>query len=59
MVLLGYLVTDAGIKPNPSKELIFRNWPIPKSIRELRKLLGLACWFRRFIFRFAEIVAPL
>jgi len=35
------------------------DWPIPKSIKNIQKFLGLANYYRRFIERFAKIAKPL
>jgi len=35
------------------------NWPIPKNIKEARKFLGLANYYRRFVKDFAKIVRPM
>jgi len=31
------------------------DWPIPKSIKDIQKFLGLATYYRRFIEGFAKI----
>ena len=59
LLVLGYLVTDEGILPNPAKYKILKDWPIPNSIKQLRKFTGLANWFRRFLVNFSEKMAPL
>jgi len=35
------------------------DWPIPKSIKNIQKFLGLANYYRRFIKGFVKIVKPL
>ena len=35
------------------------DWPIPKSIKDIQKFLGLANYYRRFIEGFAKIAKPL
>ena len=59
LLVLGYLVTDEGILPNPTKQKMLRDWPVPQTIRQLRKWLGLANFFRRFIMNFSVKAAPL
>lgn len=34
-------------------------FPPPKTIRELRRFLGIASWYRRFIDNFSKVVSPL
>ena len=35
------------------------NWPIPKMVRDVRKFLGLANYYRRFVKDFAKLARPL
>jgi len=35
------------------------NWPVPKMVRDIRKFLGLANYYRRFIKNFAVLAKPL
>lgn len=56
---LGYIVTEEGLKPDPEKVIAMSNYPSPKSVKDVRRLLGLAGWYRRFIKDFSEITAPL
>ena len=35
------------------------NWPVPKMVRDIRKFLGLANYYRRFIKNFAALAKPL
>jgi len=35
------------------------NWPIPKMVRDVRKFLGLANYYRQFIKNFATLAKPL
>ena len=59
LLLLGYLITDAGISPNPEKFKLLQDWPTPKTIKQIRKWLGLAGWLRKFVYRFSVKAAPL
>ena len=36
VAFLGHIVTTEGVKPNPDKMNIIKNWPLPKSEKELR-----------------------
>ena len=56
---LGHLITDKGIKPDPSKREAVQNFPVPTSKTEVRALLGLCSYYRRFIKNFASVVKPL
>ena len=56
---LGHVVTTEGVKPNPNKIQAIKNWPLPKSPKELKSFLGTVSYYRRFIPRFAHIAKPM
>ena len=35
------------------------SWPEPKNIKDVRKLLGLANYYRRFIKNFTQVARPI
>ena len=59
LAFLRHIVSGQGISPDPSKIDKIKNFPIPKNITELRGLLGLALYYRRFIQDFSISAAPL
>ena len=59
VAFLGHLVTSEGVKPNPDKIEIIKNWPLPKNEKELRGFLGVLGYYRKFIRDFARIAKPL
>lgn len=56
---LGHLVTRDGIHTDPEKVAAIRNMQPPTNVREVRRCLGMASWYRRFVPDFAQIVLPL
>ena len=56
---LGFIVTRKGLKVNPAKVKVIKEWPRPSTLRDLRAFLGLVQYFRRFIKGFSRIAAPL
>lgn len=56
---LGHVITAEGIKPNPAKIKAVQEYPLPKSIKEIRAFLGLVGYYRRFVKNFAKVVQPL
>ena len=56
---LGFLVNENGLMIDPDKTEPVRNYPMPKNLRQLRRFLGVASWYRRFLKDYAKIVEPL
>lgn len=59
MKYLGHVVTPEGIRTDPEKVEAVRKLPPPTNLTELRRILGMASWYRRFIPNFSKIVHPL
>jgi hypothetical protein len=59
LTYLGHVVTAAGIRTDPDKVAAIRQLATPKTLRQLRRFLGMASWYRRFIPDFSRIAAPL
>src|SRR5881275_1828714 len=51
---LGHVVGKEGVKPDSEKVDKIANYPVPKNIRELRGILGLFSYYRRFIKDFSK-----
>lgn len=56
---LGYIVSEEGIRPDPEKIVAIEDYPTPRSVKDVRRLIGLTGWYRRFIPNFATITAPI
>ncbi|RWS04591.1 uncharacterized protein B4U79_04943, partial [Dinothrombium tinctorium] len=59
MEFLGFLLSFQGLAPLPERVEAIRKFPRPNSIRQLRSFLGLINFYRKFIPRAAETLAPL
>lgn len=56
---MGHVISENGVVANPKKIESIVSWPRPTNLKQLRGILGLAGYYRRFIQGFASIVAPL
>ena len=48
-----------GIKMEKEKVDGILSWPEPRNIKDVRKFLGLANYYRRFIKNFAQVARPM
>ena len=56
---LGYVVTPQGIEVDQAKVEAIHSWPIPTTVTQVRRFLGLAGFYHRFVKDFSTIAAPL
>lgn len=56
---LGHVITQDGIKPDPTKIEAVDNFKIPKNERDIKSFLGLCGYYRKFIQNFSHIAKPL
>lgn len=56
---LGHVVSKDGIHTDPEKIKVLKTWPEPRSVSEMRRFLGFANYYRRFIKNFSELANPL
>ena len=56
---LGYIIDEQGVHVDPAKVQVIWDWPSPTTLTELRSFLGLANFYRRFVFGFSHISWPL
>lgn len=56
---LGYILTENGLKMDPERVSPILNLPVPKNIRDVRRIMGMAGWYRRFIDNFSDLTAPI
>lgn len=59
VAFLGHVVSADGVLPNPQNTEKIKQWPVPKSVTEVRSFLGLVNYYRRFVRGHSEIVRPL
>ncbi|KAI2666686.1 Transposon Tf2-6 polyprotein [Labeo rohita] len=56
---LGYVISPEGVAMDETKVNAVRNWPRPRTIKELQRFLGFSNFYRRFIRNFSTVAAPL
>lgn len=56
---LGHIVTPEGVKPNPDKIKAIKEYPIPRTTKQIKGFLGLLGYYRKFIPDFAKVTKPL
>jgi hypothetical protein len=56
---LGHVVSREGVSMQKHKVKDVRDWPTPRSPTDVRRFLGLAGFYRRFVRDFADIALPL
>lgn len=56
---LGYVVDSSGLRTDPDKVKAISDYPVPTTRKEIKRFLGTASWYRRFIPNFSSIAGPL
>ncbi|XP_063635205.1 uncharacterized protein LOC134805954 [Cydia splendana] len=56
---LGYVVDGSGLHTDPAKVEAILKVPTPTCSKDLKRFLGTATWYRRFVPKFSTIAGPL
>jgi hypothetical protein len=56
---LGYRISAQGIRPGAEKTEAIRKFPVPTTVQEVRRFVGLANYFRQQIPHFSQLSKPL
>jgi hypothetical protein len=56
---LSHVISSKGIEASPDKVKAIQEYPVPKTVKEVRAFLGLASYYRRLVQGFAQIAKPL
>ena len=57
--ILGYVVGNKCIKPDPERTKLWLNLPQPDNFKALRRMLGMFAYYAKWISSFADKVRPL
>lgn len=56
---LGYIINQFGLQVDPDKVMAIHGFRRPTNATEIKRLIGMASWYRRFVPNFSTIMAPL
>ena len=56
---LGHIVSNKGIETDPKKIEAIVDWPGPCTVHEVRKFLGFTNYYRKLVYKYAQIARPL
>lgn len=56
---LGYVIDNNGLHVDPDKVQAMLLMPPPKSVKDVRGLIGTFSWYRRFVPDFSTLISPL
>ena len=58
-IFLGHEISREGIRPPSTKVELILDYAAPKSFKELRRIMGMFNWFRKFIPNYSAIAQPI
>ena len=56
---LGHTISAAGVLPNPENLAKVKQWPTPTTPTQVRQILGLGSYYRRFLKGYSDLIRPL
>jgi hypothetical protein len=56
---LGFIISSEGLRMDDKKVSTILDWPLPESLKQLRRFLGFCDFYRRFIPKFSGLARPL
>lgn len=59
ITFLGHVVNSQGITADPSKVEAIHAYPVPRTLKDVQRFLGLTGWYHRFVPNFSRIAEPL
>ena len=59
VVFLGHVVSGEGVRPNPTNIEKIMSWPKPKNAKQVKQLVAMGSYYRRYVKDFASMVRPM
>ena len=59
VTFLRTIISREGLKIEPGKTKVVRDWPTPKMIKEVQAFLGFTNYYRQFIRNYSQYMIPL
>ena len=59
VVFLGHVVSGKGVSPSPVNISKIVDWPRPKTPRQVKQLVAMGSYYRRYVKKFAAMVRPM
>lgn len=59
VTFLGYVLAEEGLSANPERIKPIVEYKRPETVKEMRRLIGMIGWYRRFLPNIAATLAPL
>ncbi|MCG8044298.1 MAG: ribonuclease H family protein, partial [Candidatus Thiodiazotropha endolucinida] len=59
VLFLGHIVSGDGVKPNPINISKILSWPKPKTAKQVKQLVAMGSYYRRYVKDFASMVRPM
>ena len=56
---LGHIVLAAGVQVDADELKVLEDWPVPRTAKEVRQVVGFMLYYRRFVPHFAQVAQPL
>ena len=57
--VLGHIVSGSTVQPDPERVEAIRNWPSPKTTKQVRQFLGMCTYYNDFVPQLQLLAAPL
>jgi hypothetical protein len=59
LLFLGHMISEQGVSCDPAKIEVIKNLSPPRTVRQVRRFLGICSYYRRFVAKFAKLAEPL